>query len=165
MKPLIVVSGTPGTGKTTLAKKVAALLDYAYMDGSLIVKSAFPKAPLDEKRGVPIIDERSFAREALKIVRSDPEKAKKGYVLDSHLSHFLPKKYVKRCIITKCDLKALQKRLTLRGYSAEKVRENIDSEIFDTSLVEAREVGHQVVVVDTTKGVQKQLRNLKIALQ
>ncbi len=161
MKPLIVVSGTPGTGKTTVAKQVAQLLGYAYLDGSLIVKNAFSRAPLDEKRGVPIIDERAFAREALKIVRLDPEKAKKGYVLDSHLSHFLPKKYVKLCIITKCDLKTLQKRLTFRGYSAKKVRENMDSEIFDTSLVEAHDEGHKVVVVDTSKSVQKQLKTLQ----
>ena len=50
------------------------------------------------------------------------------------------------------NIKVLEKRLEKRGYGKEKIRENLDVEIFDTCLTEANEAGHDVVVVDTTKG-------------
>ena len=61
----------------------------------------------------------------------------------------MPRKYVDKCIITKCDLKELEKRLQKRKYSKEKIRENLDAEIFDTCRVEALEAGHNVEVVNT----------------
>ena len=76
-----------------------------------------------------------------------------GIIIESHLSHYLPKRYVDLCIITKCNLKVLEKRLKKRRYNKKKIRENLDCEIFDVCLNEAREIGHKVVVVDTTNGV------------
>ena len=73
-------------------------------------------------------------------------------VLDSHLSHYLGKRYVDLCIVVKCGITVLKKRLERRGYSKVKIRENLDAEIFDVCLVEATEFGHKVVVIDTTKG-------------
>ena len=73
----------------------------------------------------------------------------KGLVIDSHLSHYLPKEYVDTCIITKCNLKLLKKRLEERGYSKNKVRENLDVEIFDTCRLEALEAGHKVKIIET----------------
>jgi len=72
-------------------------------------------------------------------------------IIDSHLSHYLPKKYVDLCIVIKCDIKELKKRLEKRKYSKIKIRENLDSEIFDICLVEAKENKHKIIIVDTTK--------------
>ena len=47
------------------------------------------------------------------------------------------------------SLKTLKKRLEKRGYSKEKVRENLDAEIFDTCRIEALEAGHNVEVIYT----------------
>lgn len=71
-------------------------------------------------------------------------------VIDGHLSHFLPHKTVDFCIITKCNLKTLEKRLKNKGYSSKKVRENLDCEIFDTSLNEATELGHKHIIPSDT---------------
>jgi len=46
-------------------------------------------------------------------------------------------------------------------YSKEKVRENLDSEIFDVCLVEAKENGHKIKIVDSSKGLKKKDLNLK----
>ena len=35
---VIIISGTPGTGKTTLAKKLAKKLDFEYIDINKIIK-------------------------------------------------------------------------------------------------------------------------------
>ena len=76
--------------------------------------------------------------------------SKKGLVIDSHLSHYLPEKNVDYCVVCKCDLSILKKRLNLRKYNKAKIRENLDSEIFDVCLVEALENKHEVIVIDTS---------------
>jgi adenylate kinase len=80
--------------------------------------------------------------------------SKESIIIDSHLSHYLPKKYVDLCIVTKCSLKILEKRLKKRGYHEEKIRENLDVEIFDVCLNEARSLNHNIIVTDTTKGIK-----------
>ena len=76
----------------------------------------------------------------------------KGLIIDSHLSHYLPKKYVDLCIIAKCDIKELNKRLKKRKYLKNKIQENLQAEIFDTCYDEAIKRKHKVIVINTTKG-------------
>ena len=140
---VIVVTGTPGTGKTKVARKLKG----KYIDVNKILDKYKLKEKYDRKRKTWVVDVSKLNKVLIEMI----ENSKKGLVIDSHLSHYLPKKYVKLCVVTKCDLKVLKKRLERRGYSKLKVRENMDSEIFDVCLNEAKEFGHKVKVVDTTK--------------
>ena len=142
---IIVISGTPGTGKTKLAKALAKVIDHRYMDVNIIIKENKLSKGFDKEKDCEIVD-----TEKLNTVLNDL--ADRGdLVIDSHLSHYLSEDLVDWCIITKCELKELEKRLKKREYSKAKVRENLDAEIFDTCLVEAEEEGHKIIVVDTTK--------------
>ena len=76
--------------------------------------------------------------------------ARKNLVIDSHLSHYLSNKLVDMCIVTKCELKELRRRLEKRGYHRSKIRENLDCEIFDVCFMEAVALGHKVKVIDTS---------------
>ncbi len=146
MKKALIISGTPGTGKTTLAKQLAKELKAEVLDVNELINEKGISVGYDDKRKCLIVDEKLLVKEVKAAIGS----SKKAMIIDSHLSHFLPRSDVKRCIITKCsDLKELQKRLKKRGYSKDKIRENLDCEIFDICLSEAREAGHDVVVVDT----------------
>ncbi len=69
-----------------------------------------------------------------------------GLVIDSHLSHYLPRKIVDLCIITKTSLKTLQKRLKKRRYSKKKIRKNLEAEAFDTCYEEALHKNHKIIV-------------------
>ena len=84
------------------------------------------------------------------------EKKPNGVIIDSHLSHYLPKKYIDLCLVTKCELKTLEKRLKERKYTKNKIRDNLDSEIFDICLNEAKEAGLYTFVIITTKGIKKE---------
>ena len=42
---------------------------------------------------------------------------RKLLIIESHMSHFLPRKYVDYCFVTKCDIKELSTRLGKKGYS------------------------------------------------
>ena len=66
-------------------------------------------------------------------------------------------------IITKSNLKTLEKRLKNKRYSKAKIRENLDCEIFDICLNEAKEFGHKIKIIDTTKGIniQKLIKTLR----
>ena len=144
MKKAIIVSGTPGTGKTTIAKKISKEKNWGYIDINDVIKKNKLKEGYDKKRKSITVDIKKLNKSLVSLIKN----SKKTLVIDGHLSHYLPKEYVKTCFITKCDLKTLKKRLEKRKYSKEKIRENLDSEIFDVCLSEARELQDRILVVD-----------------
>ena len=149
---VIIVTGTPGTGKTTLAKKLSKKLDFHYLDANEIIKEYDISEGYDKKRDTNIIDTKKLNLALIKEINNH-KKIENGIIIDSHLSHYLPRRHVDVCIVTKCDLKELENRLRNEKYSKSKIRENMDAEIFDICLSEAKERGHKVLVVDTTKGI------------
>ncbi len=146
---VILVSGTPGTGKTTYAKKLAKEKNYVYVDVNKIIDKDNLVTDYDKIRKTKIIDTILLNKSIIKLIKEGKKEKTKGLVIDSHLSHYLPKRYSDLCIITKCNLKELKKRLVKRGYDKLKIRENLDAEIFDTCRVEALEIGHKVKTINT----------------
>jgi adenylate kinase len=142
----IVVSGTPGTGKTGISKLISRKLEYKYVDVKKLIKKNKLSDGYDNEKKCEIVDAKKLSRFLVKFIK----KSNQNLIIDSHLAHYLPKKYVDMCIITKCNLKELKKRLEKRKYSREKIRENLDSEIFEICVNEAAEKGHSVIILDTT---------------
>src|SRR3989344_6262261 len=140
MKKAIIVSGSVGAGKTTIAMNLAHKLKAVYVDVNSLVDEYGLSGGYDKKRKSKIVDVDKLNKVLIEMIK----KSKKRLIIDGHLSHFLPAKYVEKCYIVKCDLKELKKRLEERGYSKSKIRENLDAEIFDVCLEEAREVGHKI---------------------
>jgi len=131
---IILVSGTPGTGKTSIAKKIARHYKYKYVhigdNDEYIIK----------EEGIKIID--------LDKMNNWLNKKEENLVVDSHLSHYHPK--AKACIITRCDPSELKNRLKKRGYSEVKIKTNLEAEAMDLILQEALAIGHKVYEVNTT---------------
>jgi len=153
----IIITGSVGTGKTTLAKKLSKKLNYKYIDVSKLIKENNLSSGYDKKRKCEIIDTKKLNKFLVNLIK----KSKKRLIIDSHLSHYLPKKYVNLCIVTKADLKELSKRLKKRKYSKNKIKENIECEIFDICLNEAKEL-HKVIVINTTKPINIETISKKI---
>ncbi|MBU2589421.1 MAG: adenylate kinase family protein [Nanoarchaeota archaeon] len=149
---VIIISGTPGTGKTELAKELAKQLKYKYIDINKVVDKNKLIESYDEEKDTNVVNEKKLVKALVKII-----KEKKDLVIDSHLSHYIPSKHVDLCIITKCNLKTLKKRLEKKGYKSKKVRENLDAEIFDICLNEAMELKHKLLIMDTSKQNSKTL--------
>lgn len=147
---IICVSGSVCTGKTTLAKLIAKKYKLKYVDVNKLIKKHKLYEKYDRKFKTYLVDIKKLNKFLIKLIKKN-----KNLVIDSHLSHYLPKKYVNLCIITKCDLKILEKRLKKRKYSKEKIRENLDAEIFNICLNEAKEMKHKIKIIDTTKGLKK----------
>ncbi len=154
---IICITGTPGAGKTTLAKILLKELGYPLLDVRKFIKEKGISEGFDKKLKCDIIDVKKLNKELIKeIGRVKKEFSPTGIIIDSHLSHYLPKRYIDMCVVTKCDLKELNNRLRKRKYSKEKIRENLDSEIFDICLNEAKEKGHYTFVINTTKSIKKE---------
>lgn len=142
----IVVSGTPGTGKTKIAKRIAKEIKGKYVDVNKVVQKYKLAEGYDKKRKTKIV----AVKKLNKVLSRMIAESKKILVIDSHLSHYLPKEKVKLCIICKCNVNELRKRLKKRGYKKTKIEENVEAEIMDVCLNEAKEAGHKIKIIDTS---------------
>ena len=163
----IVVTGTPGTGKTTLAKNLAQKLNFLYLDVNKIIFKYKLSEGYDNKRKTKIIDINKLNKRLILEIKNFKKQNKKfkGIIIDSHLSHYLPRKYVDICIVTKCGIKELNKRLKKKEFNKSKIQENVQAEIFDICYNEAKERKHKIILVDTTKGFNIGLIYQKIKLK
>ena len=152
--PVIIITGTPATGKSSLARELSLLTKFRHIDVNRLVKEGRLKTGYDSRRKVRIVPIPLLNRFLLKNYIKKPHK---GLIIESHLAHYLPSKYTDLCLVTVTDLKTLNKRLQKRGYQEAKIRENLDAEIFRTCENEARELNHRVIVVNTTKGEPRKL--------
>ncbi len=143
---IIIVTGSPGTGKTTLVKKLADKLGYTYVNVNKLIEENNLSDGYDKDRKCEIIDTERLNQVLIGLINKHSK-----LIIDSHLSHYLPSEIVDLCIVTKCELSVLKKRLEKRNYDERKVRENLDVEIFDNCLTEAQERGHKIKIIDTTK--------------
>ncbi|MFB6145590.1 MAG: adenylate kinase family protein [Candidatus Nanohaloarchaea archaeon] len=131
---IVALTGTPGTGKTSVAER----LDYEVLDLTEFVK----ERSLGEQG-----DEFEVDIDAMVNELEDYLKDKDDVVIEGHLSHHFPSDY---CVVLRCDPDELEERLSERDYSSEKIRENIESEILDSILIEAVDMQKNVLEVDTT---------------
>jgi len=142
---IICVSGSVGVGKSTYSKKLAKKLKYKYIELNEFIEENKLKEKYDKKMKTWDVDVKKLNKVLVEFIKN----SKENLVIDGHLSHYLPKKYVDKVIIIKCELKELRKRLEKRGYNEDKIRENLDCEIFDVCYEEAKELGHEVEVVES----------------
>jgi adenylate kinase len=132
---LVALTGTPGTGKTT----IAALLPYRIIDINALVKGGmnFGKDP---DRGCLEADMDALANY---LAEQDCDEL---LILEGHFSHH----FAKWAIVLRLAPSTLKSRLEARGYSPSKIQENLEAEALDVILVEAAERCDRVDEIDTT---------------
>ncbi len=143
----ISITATPGTGKSTLTKYLEKKLKFKRLDLHHYYKQI--STGYNKSKQCYDIDLKKLE----KLVK---EKSKdNNLIVDSHISHLLKK--VDLCLVLTCsNLKKLEKRLKDRKYSKKKIRENLDAEIFQICLNEAKERKHKIIIIDTGKRFSKE---------
>jgi adenylate kinase len=134
----IALSGTPGTGKTTIGKVLHDRYGLEVVDVNQVVQAHRYYVGWDERRQSLIVD--------IDALRAHP--FSDGCLLEGHLSHHLP---VDRVIVLRTEPNVLRTRLQIKGFSDGKIRENLEAEVLDVILVEAVGIhGKNVYEVDST---------------
>ncbi len=134
----ITISGTPGTGKTTTAKLVSEILNLELISLTDAVRENELYTSYDERR-------KSFIVSPQKVRSYFSEK--KGYVLEGVVAYMAPSDFA---VVLRTDPKVLRKRLEEKGYSKEKIEENVEAEKLDVVLVSAVSENENVIQIDTT---------------
>ncbi len=147
------MTGTPGTGKTTVAK----LLPYRVIDLNALVRDEGLSLGTDPERGCLIADVDALAERVEELA---PEGDEEIVILEGHFSHQL----ASEAIVLRTSPGVLRERLKLRGYPEKKVRENLEAEALDVILVEAAEWCDRVSEIDTTGKSPQEVADLVVRI-
>jgi len=143
----IALTGTPGTGKTT----VAALLPYRVIDLNVLVKGGL-NLGTDPDRGCLEADMDGLEQ---KLAEMDTDELT---VLEGHFAHY----FADEAVVLRLAPSELKKRLEARGYTETKIQENLESEVIDVILVEAVEFCGRVSEIDTTGRSPQEVADLVV---
>jgi len=135
---LIALTGTPGTGKTSVGEVLKAR-GYAVLDLDRMAREYGLIRGRDEARQADEVDVDAL-RERIRVP------AKLAF-LKSHYSHLMD---VNVAIVLRCRPSVLRDRLRARQWSEEKILENVEAEAIDVITQEATQRIPFVYEVDTT---------------
>lgn len=138
----IIITGTPGTGKTTITKILAKKLKTPIINNETLKKTLTIRK---EENGEHVINH----EEINKITKKH-----KNYILDSHIGHYDENADI--CIVLTCDQKTLIKRLKNKKFNKQKIKQNLEAENFKTCYYEAKEKGHKPIIINTTNQTPQQ---------
>lgn len=140
----IGITGTPGTGKTTVAealnREIIDMKEFAREEG------------LGDEKDLFEID-----------VSAVNDKLPGNYWIEGHLSHKLDLDY---CIVLRTRPDILEERLNQRDYSKEKIDENVEAEAMDLILSEASQKDVPIYEIDTTENsVEETVNEIEEAVE
>ncbi|MBI4015587.1 MAG: adenylate kinase family protein [Candidatus Aenigmarchaeota archaeon] len=149
MRKIIAITGTPGVGKSTLAK-ILKSKGWAVLELNRAVVRKKLYSGYDKKLKSYIADQRKIN----KYVKLWIGKQKNERIaVVSHLSHLLPTKLVSAVIVLRCSPIVLEKRLKKRKYSKIKIKENMEAELVGVISCEAKQKHSAVYEFDCTSSV------------
>lgn len=144
-KNSIVVTGTPGTGKTTLCRKISEVKGWVHIDlGEFVVTNGL-YIGYDRKRGSYVVDLRSTRARVAKVLRGGD----RTYLLDGCFSHLVtPLRTTFGVVVLRTNPLELLRRLSTRP--KEKALENAQAEALDVILIETISKFGKAYEIDTT---------------
>ena len=118
----LALSGTPGTGKSTVAR-ILSDGGYAVVSVESLAEQNSLLGEVDPVDGARVIDTDALHDALAPEWESPPDGV---VVVDGHLSHHLPCDAV---AVLRCSPEILESRLASRGYATEKVQANCEWEL------------------------------------
>ncbi|WP_326480563.1 adenylate kinase family protein [Methanococcus voltae] len=145
------MTGTPGVGKSTVSKVFCDIQNYKLYDITKIVKEKELYYEKDESMDSYVVNfnklKEFFEKEIYSNENKENKKNKKNnlkneldnnIVIEGHVSQHLDIDY-DYIIVLRCEPKIIEERLKKRGYSENKIKENVEAEIMDVCLIESLE--------------------------
>ncbi|TFG03649.1 MAG: adenylate kinase [Promethearchaeota archaeon] len=130
----IVISGTPGTGKTTVSKNLSNFINAEVISlNEVIIERNFVLG-YDQQRETSIIDEEKLMKNLSGIIKDFSKEQLEYLIIEGHFTDIIPEAYMDFIIILRCHPDELFIRLKKRGYKKKKIIENIQSEILGSCV-------------------------------
>lgn len=140
MARIITITGTPGTGKTEVAKILAQKLRFELISINDLIENKELRYTIDKTRNTKVVD----IKELQNIIS---RKFRKGsLIVEGHYSHFLRSDIT---IVLRCNPVELAKRLKKKGWNHAKIKENIEAELIGIVSAEAFR-NKRAIEIDTT---------------
>jgi adenylate kinase len=146
---VIALSGTPGTGKSAVGQLLATKLSVECLElNQLVIDHRFYLGE-DADRRTLIADVDKLRNHLEKLL--DDTRAR--YVIVGHFADEVPKHRLEVLVILRCNPIILTQRLRKRGWSEEKIIENIQAELLGECTAQAliRHERRQIFEIDTSE--------------
>jgi len=149
---VVIFSGTPGTGKTVITRKVSEKIGAKAISLSEFAVKNNLILSFDSKRDTYVIDEDKIVPEIINLIEKSRNQGISNLIIEGHLTDIIPEEYIDLVIVLRCDPDILYKRLKSRGYSKEKVVENVQSEILGNcaNFFVEKEMKKPLLEIDTS---------------
>ncbi|MBD3389038.1 MAG: AAA family ATPase [Candidatus Altiarchaeales archaeon] len=141
-RTVLAVTGVPCTGKTTLSRELGERLRMKVLDLTREVEERGLCESYDEMRDTKTVDVELLRKHLSENTNGD-------MILDGLLSHHLDVTHV---LVLRCNPLTLYQRMVERGYSREKIVENLEAEYTGVILYESLGLCENVLEVDNTSG-------------
>lgn len=131
---VLVITGTPGVGKTRVSKALTERLGGLYISLADIVTRENLQLEVDSERDTVVADLHRLSDRVSHII----SESSRDVVVDGHYaSEVVSSDVVSYAFVLRIEPDKLRLRLRERGYSEGKVLENIASEVLDVCLFDA----------------------------
>jgi adenylate kinase len=135
MKRVILITGTPCTGKTTVAQQLTTKLDALYINLTEFAKRHSLTLGEDKERKTTIIDEEGMRQKLVETINATDNA---NIIIDGHYaSAVTPPNLTTHVFILRRNPKELKQLMQKCGFEGAKLWENLSAEILDTCLIEA----------------------------
>ncbi|CUM49977.1 uncharacterized protein AC631_00867 [Debaryomyces fabryi] len=151
--PNIIITGTPGCGKSSHAANLVSQLKSPYKHFSIsdIAKERKCIESYDERLDTSVVDEDKL------LDSLEPDLEKGGILVDWHCCDIFPERLIDLVVVLRTDNKILYERLNKRGYKENKIQENLDCEIMEVILQDARESYIPEIVIELTSNSAEEM--------
>lgn len=130
----IFICGTPGTGKSTLVQNIKNLRPQLnYINVSDFARQSNCQDGYDHEVESIIIDEDKLEAQLTPVLKD----ASRLHLLESIHADLVDKNLIASVYVTRCENSLLFDRLTARNYKGEKLKQNLECEIFQLILDES----------------------------
>lgn len=149
----IIISGTPGCGKTSVARKISSLIDAEIISLNELAISDKFSFEFDKERDTYIVDFEIFLPFVLDKIKEIKNQNYKYLIIDSHFSDIISNDYIDFAFILRCNPDELIKRLKERNYDIKKIMENVQAEILGNCVnyFLQKKINSTLFEIDTTK--------------
>eukprot|EP00270_Netrium_digitus_P000835 TRINITY_DN10953_c0_g1_i1.p1 TRINITY_DN10953_c0_g1~~TRINITY_DN10953_c0_g1_i1.p1 ORF type:complete len:181 (+),score=51.44 TRINITY_DN10953_c0_g1_i1:66-608(+) len=161
--PNVLMTGTPGTGKTSTSSMLAESTGLRHVDVGQLVRELELHDGWDSEYDCYILNEDRLCDEL------EERLAGGGVIVDYHGCDFFPERWFSLVVVLQTDNSVLYDRLVARNYSGRKLESNMECEIMQVLLEEAMNSYRKEIVMplasNTVEDMERNVATIKAWLE